>query len=207
MRKSGVILASASPRRKQLLTEAVPDLNLSVEPADIDESRHEDEDARSFVARMAREKALHVAERHFGEAVIVLAADTIVVHKGQILGKPVDRNHAFEMLAALSDDEHVVMTGVSLVKLGARTPEEMESEHIIKSETFVCETVVKFSHLGEERIERYIESGESMDKAGAYGIQGKAAGFVEWINGSYTNVVGLPLSQTLDRLEHFIWLV
>ena len=182
-----LILASASPRRKQLLTEALPEIELTIEPADIDETRFFKEPAKDYVMRMATKKAMHVAGKHPDGKRWVLAADTIVVHKGQILGKPYNVESAREMLLSLSDDVHTVMTAVCLVK-----GEQME--------TFLCETEVKFAKISPERIRRYIESGEPMDKAGAYGIQGKAGAFVEWIKGSYTNVVGLPVAQTIALL-------
>ena len=183
-----IILASASPRRKQLLQEAIPNIQLIIEPADIDETRQSNEDAETFVKRMASEKARHVAEKHVNTEKIILAADTIVVHKNDILGKPVNAEHARQMLESLSDEQHVVMTAVSLIYRN-------------QQEVFVSKTTVKFARLSAKRIQNYIDSGEPMDKAGAYGIQGKAAGFVEWIQGSYTNVVGLPLAETIQRIE------
>lgn len=183
-----IILASASPRRKQLLQEALPDIQLIIEPADIDETRHPNEDAESFVKRMAAEKARHVAQKHPNTDYLILAADTIVVHKNDILGKPINTQHARKMLESLSDEQHVVMTAVSLIFRN-------------QQEVFISKTTVKFARLSSERIQNYIDSGEPMDKAGSYGIQGKAAGFVEWIQGSYTNVVGLPLAETIQHIE------
>ena len=186
-----LILASASPRRKQLLQDAIPGIHLIIEPADIDETRHPNEDAEAFVKRMAFEKARHVAEKHKDESHLVLAADTIVVHRNEILGKPVNAEHARQMLESLSNEQHVVMTAVSLIYRGYQ-------------KVFVTKTTVKFARLSPERIQSYIDSGEPMDKAGAYGIQGKAAGFVEWIQGSYTCVVGLPLAETIESIEDFL---
>ena len=182
-----LILASASPRRRQLLSEALPELEMTVEPADIDERRFYKEPARDYVMRMATRKAIHVAGKHPGGRRWILGADTIVVHQDRILGKPHNTEEARQMLLLLSGDVHVVMTAVCLIK-----GEQMR--------TLVCETQVKFVRLSPEIIKSYIDSGEPMDKAGAYGIQGRAGAFVEWINGSYTNVVGLPLTQTVSLL-------
>ena len=184
-----IILASASPRRKQLLLDALPNIELSIEPADIDETRQPNEDAESFVKRMALEKARHVSQKHLDTDKLILAADTIVVHKNDILGKPIDTRHARQMLESLSNEQHLVMTAVSLIYRN-------------QQQVFVSKTTVKFARLSSERIQNYIDSGEPMDKAGSYGIQGRAASFVEWIQGSYTNVVGLPLAETIQHIEN-----
>ena len=183
-----IILASASPRRRELLERS--GVSVRVEPADIDESHRDGESARDYVHRMACTKAAHVAEKHGTECLCILAADTIVVRDGEILGKPLDRGAAAEMLRSLSGRGHEVMTAVCAVCPG-----------LGRTESFVCETHVQFGDIHSEQIDSYVASGEPMDKAGAYGIQGGAAGFVERIEGSYTNVVGLPLYETLQLLE------
>lgn len=183
-----IILGSASPRRKQLL-ESVG-IEVVTESADIDESHREGEKPREYAERMALEKARKVAGRHAGMRDIIVAADTSVVLGEEILGKPADRAEASKMLHALSNREHCVMTGVCII----------DSEQGCER-SFVSVTRVHFCELSDERIARYIASGEPMDKAGAYGIQGGAAGFVERIEGSYTNVVGLPLCETIRVLD------
>ena len=184
-----ILLASASPRRKQLLESA--GLSLQIEAADIDETRHPDELPVDFVQRMAREKARSVAAKHKQTDNTILAADTIVVHAGEILGKPHDIEDAKRMLRLLSGDVHSVYTGVCVI-----------DQANDREQVFFCETKVHFCELSEAQIDWYIGTGEPMDKAGSYGIQGKAACFVKEIQGSYTNVVGLPLCETLEALSY-----
>ncbi len=183
-----IILASASPRRRELLERNGVQVN--VEPADIDEHHLDGELPQDYVHRMAVSKCRHIADMHRGERVHVLGADTIVVLGSAILGKPQDGDMAMKMLRELSGREHVVMTAVCLINAldGAE-------------ESFVCKTIVQFDEISDQRLSRYVASGEPMDKAGAYGIQGGAEGFVKRIDGSYTNVVGLPLCETLGVLE------
>ncbi len=183
-----IILGSASPRRKMLLESA--GVNVQVEAADIDERCLDGESAVLYVERMAREKARAVSKGHEGEPDFVVSADTIVVHGGKILGKPATREVAFEMLSELSGQVHSVFTAVCIV----------DTQRGI-SRHFVVETQVHFAAISAARLWHYIDTGEPMDKAGAYGIQGRAAGFVERIEGSYTNVVGLPLCETIEALE------
>lgn len=179
-----LILASASPRRKELLEQI--GVQFDVHAMDIDESVLEDETPSAYVERLAREKA-SAAQVQFPDAV-VLAADTTVTLGDQILGKPQSREDAVAMLNALSGETHRVMTGVAL-----STAEGVFSRCVT--------TEVTFKPLPEELIERYVDTGEPMDKAGAYGIQGKAAVLVNDIRGSYSNVVGLPLAETAELLE------
>lgn len=179
-----LILASASPRRAELLTAAGIDFTVRV--SEIDETPLPNEGAEDLVRRLSFEKAAAVAAQ-FPEAP-VLAADTVVVLDGNILGKPADQTQAVEMLTALSDRAHEVMSGFSLLRSG-REPEI----HCVCTRLF-------FRRLSPQEIRRYVEGGEPMDKAGAYGIQSGAVGFVDRIEGSYTNVVGLPLAQVLGLL-------
>lgn len=193
-----IILASASPRRKQLLESA--GIVATVEVADIDESHGDGEKAADYVARMAYQKAEAVVRRHLGNDstdksvgldVVVVAADTIVVVDGVILGKPASRDEAFSMLKRLVSRRHDVMTAVAIADLAGRAP---------KWQRFVVTTHVEFGDVDDARLWAYIDSGEPMDKAGAYGIQSGAASFVRCIEGSYTNVVGLPLYETVSAL-------
>lgn len=183
-----LILASASPRRKMLLESA--GLKPVIQIADIDESHVPLETPKDYVMRMAQQKAAAIPVPHDDEPRYIIAADTIVVADNQILGKPMDATQAHAMLSNLSGRSHSVMTGVCIV-----------AAHTHQIRHFVTETRVFFAHLSEKTIQRYIQTGEPMDKAGAYGIQSGAAGFVERIEGSYTNVVGLPLCETLQALS------
>lgn len=181
---SKLILASASPRRKELLSEWLNAFD--VMPADVDESRLGDESPRAYVARVAELKAKALSEQYPHR--YVLAADTTVALGQTIFGKPADRVEAFEVLKTLSGSLHQVMTAIVLVGPGI-------------SETQVVVTDVTFSPLSDTQITVYCDSDEPYDKAGAYGIQGSASKFVSEINGSYTNVVGLPLAQTATLLR------
>lgn len=181
-----LILASASPRRRELLAHlAVP---FTVIPANIDESVLPNEVPRSYTLRLAYAKAQHVAQRH--PAAVVLGADSTVVLEQQILGKPQDVAAAREMLRRLSGREHTVITGVAVLH------QARQFVGLDAVSTRVC-----FHPLSASAIEAYIATGEPMDKAGAYAIQGAAAAFVAWWDGCYTNVVGLPLRRTAALLQ------
>jgi septum formation protein len=184
-----IVLASASPRRREILaTLGVP---FRVELADIDESTVPGEAAARYVERLAREKALAVAERteRTESGAFVLAADTSVVVDGEILGKPRDDDDARRMLRALSGRAHEVLTGIAVLATSDRAG----------SHRSVC-TEVFFRALDAGVIDRYVASGEGRDKAGGYAIQGLGMGLVREIRGSYTNVVGLPAAETLELL-------
>jgi septum formation protein len=181
--KHKLILASGSPRRSELLKSAGVDFEVIV--PQIDEAALPNEAPEDFVCRTAREKA----ESLPASDEIILAADTAVVDGPRILGKPVDEEDAKQMLRSLSDRTHDVMTGVCL-----RFPDKTICFHI--------ETHVTFRKLSEEEICTYIASGDPMDKAGAYAIQGGAAKMVRSITGSYSNVVGLPLCEVIEYLEN-----
>ena len=181
-----IILASQSPRRKELMGKL--NIPFVVRVADVDEAMDPQKLPQEEVARVSALKASAVPQTSED---IVIAADTIVVCDGYILGKPQDKETAFKMLAMLSGREHQVMTGVTVLK-GDR--------HI----SFTEVTQVRFRNLNAREIRDYIATGEPMDKAGSYGIQGGAALFVEGIEGDYYNVIGLPickLSQTLKKME------
>ena len=174
-----LILASASPRRAELLRAAAIDFD--VVSANIDESVQGAEHPEEHARRLARAKALDVLGR-VEEGRPVLAADTIVAVDGEILGKPADEHDARRMLRKLSGRAHDVVTGVCL----ARRAQEVLVEHEL--------TTVEFAPLSDAEIAWYAASGEPIDKAGAYAIQGLASRFVNRISGSYTNVVGLPVA-------------
>jgi len=183
--KQVLILASASPRRQELLREA--GITFETHPAHIPEERLPGEAAVDYAKRLSREKALAVA-RHFADR-FVLGADTIVVVDEHVLEKPTDHNDAARMLRLLSGRVHKVITGVSLL-----TP-----AGIIDTRT--CTTQVNFRKLTEQEIQTYVASQEPMDKAGAYAIQGGAAKFANRMDGEYSNVVGLPLLLVAEMLK------
>lgn len=172
-------LASSSPRRQQLLSAAGVSFDVAV--PDIDETPQLDENPVAYVERLAREKAAAV------EGAFVLAADTTVACDGVILGKPVDDREATAMLRALSGRSHFVHTGVA-VRRGADTA------------SLVVSTEVTFGNLADADIAWYLSTGEHVDKAGAYALQGGAARFVTVINGSVSGVVGLPMAETMAML-------
>jgi len=171
-----LILASQSPRRAELLRAA--GFEFIVRTADIDETPRAGENPREYVQRLAEEKARAITA---GEADVILAADTTVVLGNQIMGKPLDPADAARMLRELSGNRHEVMTGVCL----------RQGEFV---QIGIAETAVWFAPLSDREIEDYVATGEPIDKAGAYAIQGRASRFIEKIDGSYSNVVGLPVA-------------
>ncbi len=191
-----LILASASPRRRELLTQA--GFEFIVEPSALDETALPHEAAASYVQRLAVEKAQAVLARprELREPVLVLAADTVVVvpglldHAPEILGKPRDAADASRMLALLSGRTHAVMTGVAAVSSSA--PSEIFADVEI--------TQVTMNRIAPQESAAYIASGEPMDKAGAYAIQGYAARWIPRIEGCYFNVVGLPIARVVALL-------
>jgi len=181
-----LILASASPRRRELLTQA--GFSFTVKAADIDESVLPGEDPEAYVTRLAREKARTIFDAVDDAEAVVLGADTTVVLDGEILGKPVDKADAVRMLRGLSGRTHRVITGVAVVTgRGAEVAAEV--------------TEVWFSEISDREIAEYVETGEPMDKAGAYGIQGRAGKWIPRIEGCYFNVMGLPLARVSAMLE------
>ncbi|PCI48383.1 MAG: septum formation protein Maf [Oceanospirillales bacterium] len=188
-----LILASGSPRRRELLAQI--GVRFEVDVADIDEAPEASEVAQAYVERLALEKARVVAARHTDA--VVLGADTSVIIDGEILGKPLDEADAATMLARLAGRTHQVLTAVALVN-GERA--------LVRSVI----TQVHFRSLSEEEIQCYVATGEPSDKAGSYGIQGFGAVLVDAIEGSYSNVVGLPLTETAAMLKEFnvpVWQV
>ena len=177
-----LILASASPRRKALLS--LFGIPFTVRAADIDETMDPEKPPFDEVARVSRSKALSVSR---GEEDVVIAADTIVVCQGKVLGKPHSEAEAASMLRLLSGRDHQVMTGCTIL-FGDR------------AETFTEVTSLHFRPLSEKEILKYVQSGEPMDKAGSYGIQGGAALFCEKLEGDYYNVMGLPVCRLYETL-------
>lgn len=183
-----LVLASASPRRSELLARV--GLRFAVVPSDLPEEVLPGEAPEQHVLRLARGKALQVAQRDTVAGRWFLGSDTVVVRDDDILGKPRDAEEAATMLAALSGRRHRVLTGIAV--------------HDRQTGTTMAEvvaTAVRFKELTEREIAGYIASGEPFDKAGAYAIQGLGAALVRDIEGSYTNVVGLPLCEILEMLE------
>jgi septum formation protein len=188
-----LVLASASPRRQELLRNArIP---FTVQPANIDETPHPSELPRDYAERLAREKALAVWNLRSQNNDTVLGADTIVVVDGAILGKPTDAADASRMLRLLSGRLHEVITGICLAS-PAKTKGEIP-ELKICSET----TLVTMNEISDEQIREYVETGEPMDKAGAYAIQGIASRWIPRIEGDYSNVVGLPVALVFAMLR------
>jgi septum formation protein len=179
-----VVLASSSPRRRELLN--LIGIAHEVRPANLDESMRPRETPRRHAERLARDKASAVATRD--PDLITIAADTIVVINRKVLGKPVDEEDAARMLAMLSGREHTVITAVA-VSRGKKLRSAIE------------EVKVKFRRLREDEIEAYIATGEPMDKAGAYGIQGYGATIVERVEGDYFAVMGLPLVRLVGLMR------
>lgn len=181
-----IILASGSPRRKEILENL--GLKFRVAPAGIDENLISGEEAPDYALRMAVQKALAVAKTQ--ETGLIIGADTVVSLDGNILGKPKNAAQAKEQLTLLSGREHIVITGLGLVdKEEGRTVSAM------------VQTIVYFQELTEREIDAYIATGEPLDKAGSYGIQGLGAIFVRRIEGDYFNVVGLPVAKLYSLLN------
>ena len=180
----GLILASASPRRRELLEQA--GLSFAVIPSRAEETAPAGLSQEEFVMELARHKAADVFAVHPGD--VVIGADTLVFFHGKPLGKPTSAEEAAQMLRCLSGKVHTVSSGVCICAPG-------------KNLCFAETTEVEFFPLTEEEIQAYIAAGEPMDKAGAYGIQGQGALFVRRISGDYYTVVGLPLARTVRALR------
>ena len=182
-----LILASASPRRREILGNL--GLAFSTEPADLDETQHAGEAPDRYVMRLALEKAASVA-RTLSEPFAVLGADTTVVLAGEVMGKPTGAAESEAMLRKLRGRRHVVHTGVALVLW----PEQSERVTLVSTE-------VGFRAFDDDTLRRYVASGEGLDKAGSYGIQELGAALVSTVHGSYSNVVGLPAAETIELLQ------
>lgn len=182
-----IVLASQSPRRKELLGRM--GVEFVTQASKIDESAFDGLEARELVATLSREKAQWIARQLDGET-LVIGADTVVVRDGAALGKPKDAEDAVAMLLSLSGRDHQVCTGVTVCR-GDRVLTQVE------------ETQVTFRELTEAEVRQYVSTGEPMDKAGAYGIQGLGGLLVEGIRGDYSNVVGLPVCRLGQMLKDF----
>ncbi|CAH6999902.1 nucleoside triphosphate pyrophosphatase YhdE [Vibrio chagasii] len=207
MQKKHLVLASGSPRRKELLSQLGYEFSVLV--TDVEECKHAQETAEEYVKRLSLDKALaalsllttnpsekqHVASGSdtvvLGSDAVVLGSDTVVVSQGQVLEKPADFSDSKRMLTQLANRRHQVMTAVSVV-----SKEKQKTEIVI--------TDVWFKPLSEKEIEQYWQTGEPCDKAGSYGIQGLGGRFVTRIEGSYYAVVGLPLFETDQLLQEFL---
>lgn len=183
-----LVLASQSPRRAELIGRL--GLEFETVPADIDESYLHGETPPQHAERLAREKALKIAADRAGA--LVIGSDTIVVIDGEVLGKPRDTAHAVEMLTRLSGREHEVCTGVAVAHKG-------------RVESALERVRVRFRPLDARAAEAYVATGEPMDKAGAYGIQGYGSALVQGIDGDYFSVMGLPVVRMLELIERFGW--
>lgn len=182
-----LVLASASPRRTWILSQlGIPH---TVDPADIDESQEDESDPAALVRELAVKKAIETSRRHPGS--LVLGADTIVYLYPHVLGKPGDPEHAKEMLTRLSGQEHVVWTGVGLAMDGAKVSAK------------AVPAAVKFRQLATSEIDAYVATGDPLDKAGSYGIQGAGLGMVESLNGCFYSVAGLPVAATIELLREW----
>lgn len=183
-----MVLASASPRRKELLNRL--GVNFTTVPAGINEENFADLKPEKMVKNLARAKAEEVSG--LAEETIIIAADTVVVYDNRVLGKPADKQEAREMLKKLQGDRHIVLTGLSVLST-------------VKDEVYsICDsTEVFMKKVDVEEIEAYIKTGEPMDKAGAYGIQGLGGIFIDKIIGSYFTVMGLPVHRLDDLLKKF----
>ena len=183
-----LVLASASPRRKELLAHL--GYSFTITPADINEDVLPGEDPVDYVRRISREKCVEVSRKESQK--IVLSADTTVVLADKILGKPRDADDAIKMLEDLSGKRHRVYTSFSLY-----SPKTLEIE------TSIVETIVEFRELTLAEIKSYVATGDAMDKAGSYGFQNGAIAFISEIQGSPSNVIGLPLSEVSTALKKF----
>lgn len=184
-----LVLASASPRRADLLRQM--GLEPELRPAHVDESYLPGESAEAHVERLARAKADAVARHEAGA--LVVGGDTVVVHEGRVLGKPRDQGEAVEMLLALAGRTHVVLSGIALAGGPAGTV------------SAIGRAEVRFRDFGAEQAREYAATGEPLDKAGGYGIQGLGAALVDGIVGDYYTVVGLPIGRLIELLERSGW--
>lgn len=181
-----VILASKSPRRHELLT--MLGYNVKTVVSDVDESSVKVDSPSLLAAKLAHIKARAVLDELSCNDLPIIAADTLVEAKGEVLGKPKNREDAKRMLLLLSDDEHFVHTGISVIYGG--------------KEINICDSAkVFFRHIDDDELEAYLDSGEPFDKAGAYGIQGKAGAFVKKIEGDFFSIMGLPLCALTEALK------
>lgn len=186
-----IILASASDRRKDILSQV--GISYEVMPSSIDEDAIQADTPAALVEALSAAKAEDIAER-LTKNFVIIGADTVVVKDNSILGKPSDEAEAAKMLQMLQGNRHEVYTGVTLISVSP------EGKRLI--DTFHVRTIVDMIPMTAAQIDAYIKTGEPMDKAGAYGIQGRGAAYIQDIAGDYYNVVGLPISTVLARLAN-----
>jgi len=187
-----IILASASPRRRELLTQI--GLQFECHPAHGEEKLMDNVHPSIAAQELARQKAREVAPEY--KDGIIIGADTVVSAAGQILGKPRDRRHAAKMIGLLQGKTHEVYTGVCLL--------DVQQGSIRQEITFAEETKVEIYEMSSREIHRYVDSGEGDDKAGAYGIQGACAAYIKGISGDYYNVVGLPVARVYQSIKKWL---
>lgn len=193
MQNKKIILASASPRRRELLTQAGYEFEIQVSHK---EEIYISETPDEIVKELALLKAKDIAEQNDAKNLLVIGADTVVAHKGAILGKPKSKEDAFEMIKGFQGDKHQVYTGVAILDYDADGKETVVN-HAVKTDVYV-------NSMTDEEIWNYIESDNVMDKAGSYGIQSGFAVYIEKIEGDYFNVVGLPISYIYEQLKQLI---
>lgn len=182
-----IILASGSPRRREILTQV--GISFLVKPSNADETINDGLEPSNVVKELAYRKAVDIANQEDGDC-IVIGSDTVVAYDDEILGKPADEADAFRMLSQIQGKTHHVYTGVSIIHI---------QNGVHNVDTFYEDTQVVVCPMSETEIWDYIHTGEPMDKAGAYGIQGAFAAYIQRIHGDYYNVVGLPISKILHR--------
>ncbi len=200
-----IILASKSPRRKELLSRIGIEYECIVSEA---EEKTTESSPDKVVAELSRQKAENIFEiiragERDNSPMVIIGADTVVACDSNIMGKPKDKQDAGRMLKLLEGRSHSVWTGVTLLFVNIDKNGNY-SENKVISETFACETKVYMYHVSDNEIEEYIKTEEPLDKAGAYGIQGIAAKFIEKIEGDYKNVVGLPVSALYQRIKNIL---
>jgi len=207
-----IILASKSPRRKELLTKLLKDIgqtsiNFEIMASDIEETQKPNESPLDYAKRLAKEKAEDIFSklsqshsRTVAQSILIIAADTIVVLSTKIFGKPTDKQEAIQILTQLSGQTHEVTTAYAILRSDYHPVAKSQSRIVVSHDT----TQVTFKPLTRKQIEGYVNSNEPMDKAGAYGIQGGAKDFVAKIEGSYSNVVGLPLEKLTPIIKNLL---
>lgn len=193
MQKKKIILASASPRRRELMTQAGYEFEIQVSHK---EEIYTSETPDEIVKELALLKAKDIAEKNDAKNLIVIGADTVVAHKGAILGKPQSKEDAFEMIKAFQGDKHQVYTGVAILDYD-NDGKETVVNHAVKTEVYV-------NSMTDEEIWNYIESDNVLDKAGSYGVQSGFAVHIKKIEGDYFNVVGLPISYIYEELKKML---
>lgn len=193
MQNKKIILASASPRRRELLAQAGYEFEIQVSHK---EEIYISETPDEIVKELALLKAKDIAEQNDAKNTIVIGADTVVAHKGAILGKPKSKDDAFEMIKGFQGDKHQVYTGVAILDYDVDGNETIVN-HAVKTDVYV-------NSMTDEEIWKYIESDNVMDKAGSYGIQSGFAVYIEKIEGDYFNVVGLPISYIYEEVKQII---